>query len=502
MMKCYELFELEFCGKEPEGSHVDIDLTGVFTIGEKSFRVKGFYNGDGRYKVRFLPQMPGRYLWKVSGIVEASGEEVCEESTVSHGRVKTVGTHFLYQDGSKYYPFGTTIYALAHQSDELIEQTINTLKNSPFNKVRHCVFPKHYAYNHNEPQFFPFEKGLDGKWDVHHPCFAYWNHLEEVILRLGKMGIESDLILFHPYDRWGFSKMSMDENRTYLDYMLRRLSAIPCIWWSLANEYDLLFNRKMEDWYEFEKIICENDIYGHLISNHNWTKLYDFSRPAITHCSVQSIAMHRAGIWQREFNKPVVYDECCYEGDIQHEWGNISGFELVNRFWQACTEGAYATHGETFYSEDEILWWAKGGKLKGESSDRIGFLKEIIYSLPGPLEPWREDAFTGNEEDNPIDMKELAYRLEMLPEVERENVEWKGHTFGGHCGEEVYLKYLCRQRPKVMEMHLPQDENMKYRVEMIDVWDMVRTIIAENVNGNISLELPGKEGIAILAVKI
>lgn len=158
--------------------------------------------------------MSGMHTWKVTGVIETSGEELCEKSADSHGMVKAVGTH---------------------------------------------------------------------------------------------------------------SKMSMEENKIYLDYMLRRLSAIPCIWWSMANEYDLLFNRKIEDWYEFEKIISENDVYGHLLSNHNCTKLYDFSKSAITHCCVQSIAMHRAGQWQQEFEKPVVYDECCYEGDIQYEWGNISG---------------------------------------------------------------------------------------------------------------------------------------------------------------------------------
>ena len=95
-------------------------------------------------------------------------------------RVQTEGNHFVYQDGSKYLPFGTTIYALSHQPEELIDQTIETLKEVPFNKVRHCVFPKHYDYNHNEPQLYPFEKKEDGSWDVHHPCFAYWDHLEAV----------------------------------------------------------------------------------------------------------------------------------------------------------------------------------------------------------------------------------------------------------------------------------------------------------------------------------
>ena len=72
-----------------------------------------------------------------------------------HGMVKAVGTHFEYEDGTYYYPFGTTIYALAHQSEELIDKTMATLRKSPFNKVRMCVFPKHYQYMAIQGKFCP-----------------------------------------------------------------------------------------------------------------------------------------------------------------------------------------------------------------------------------------------------------------------------------------------------------------------------------------------------------
>ena len=78
-------------------------------------------------------------------------------------------------------------------------------------------------------------------------------------------------------------------------------------------------------------------------------------------------------------------DECCYEGNIPWDRGNISGFELVHRFWTVCMQGGYCTHGETYLNEEEVLWWSKGGKLVGESPARIGFLREILESLPGPL---------------------------------------------------------------------------------------------------------------------
>src|SRR5947208_2913969 len=39
---------------------------------------------------------------------------------------------------------------------ELAEETLATLSQAPLNKLRMCVFPKSYDFNHNEPEFYPF----------------------------------------------------------------------------------------------------------------------------------------------------------------------------------------------------------------------------------------------------------------------------------------------------------------------------------------------------------
>jgi hypothetical protein len=50
------------------------------------------------------------------------------------------------------------------------------------------------------------------------------------------LGIQADLILFHPYDHWGFAAMTQKECEDTLSYAARRLSAFPNLCWSLANE--------------------------------------------------------------------------------------------------------------------------------------------------------------------------------------------------------------------------------------------------------------------------
>ena len=68
----------------------------------------------------------------------------------AHGPVMVRNQHhFAYADGTPHFPFGTTCYAWVHQSEDLQRQTLETLRTAPFNKIRMCVFPKSYEYNHN-----------------------------------------------------------------------------------------------------------------------------------------------------------------------------------------------------------------------------------------------------------------------------------------------------------------------------------------------------------------
>lgn len=502
-MKQHQMFSLTFEAPEPE-NHVDVQLQAVFRWREadgaaRSQTVRGFYAG-GKYEVRFLPQVPGEYQWSITGCVSGEGTTPCAPAgQTDHGVVRTQGTAFVHEDGTPFLPFGTTVYALAHQEESLIAQTLDTLKDAPFNKVRLCVFPKHYDYNHNEPELFPFEKDPQGKWDVKKPCFAFWNHFEAVLNALAALGIQSDVILFHPYDRWGFSTLTQEECLVYLDYTLRRLSAMPSIWWSLANEFDLMFGRTMEDWQIFEAFVAQNDPYQHLLSNHNCFGFYDFTRAAITHCSMQTTQVESAGKWLVQYGKPLVYDECCYEGDLPFAWGNISAFEMVNRFWIACVQGAYATHGEVYLSEEEVLWWAKGGTLKGQSPQRIAFLRGILESLPCQPQPWEMDTL----EDLPPEFQKairsgvFAAATQTMKEAQRESNFVKEADYRSRCGDEIFLQYLARHCSRVLTWKLPTEKN--YRIDVIDVWEMTRQTVLENASGKVRIPLPGKEGIAVIA---
>ena len=507
-MKQYETFELCYHAPAPTGSHVEIDLTAAFTTEAGTVTVRGFYAGNERYIVRYLPMSTGHVSYTVSGLVSDTGTaEILPADT--HGPVHAEGLHFKHADGHRYAPFGTTVYALAHQDPETTEDTFESLAGGYFNKLRLCLFPKHYNYNHNDPEFYPFEKDEEGHWDVHHPCFAFWDAFEEKLARLDSLGIQADLILFHSYDRWGFSHLGQKNNLVYLDYLVRRFAAFPHIWWSLANEYDLIYHMTTEDWMEIEEFMAAHDPYHHLLGNHCGFAFWNANRKNITHLSVQTRQLTRIAEYRERFHVPVVVDECCYEGNIPEFWGCISAKEMTNRFWRVVTTGGYCTHGETYLDPGrDILWWGKGGKLKGESPKRIAFLREIVESLPGPIDPVsffmmdvaklavdrdREKKLEGADPGFANYVRTYA----KLGYVGGEYYLSTEFSFMGHVGTDAYLTFYDLRCCAQDTLNLPEDRS--YKVELIDTWNMTRTVIAEHVSGRTVIDLSGTEGMAVLA---
>ena len=165
------VYEMALQAPEVGNPFVEVQLKGRFRYAHREMLVDGFYDGGGSYRLRFMPDKLGE--WSVlteSNQKELAGQEDTFTCTPpepgNHGPVVVRDTfHFAYADGTPYFPFGSTCYAWVHQGDELEAQTLRTLTESPFNKIRMCVFPKDYAYNKNEPPRHPFEINEKGGWN-------------------------------------------------------------------------------------------------------------------------------------------------------------------------------------------------------------------------------------------------------------------------------------------------------------------------------------------------
>ncbi|SFS14175.1 protein of unknown function [Microbacterium sp. cf046] len=461
--------ELALAGPQHGNPFVDVEFAARFTSTEAEFEVGGFYDGGGRYVVRFLPPAPGLWSFVVTSTAR-SLDGVRGSFTVSassaRGPVRVVGrSHFETADGSAFHAVGTTAYAWIHQPEDLQERTLRALAQAPFNKLRMCLFPKDYVYNHNEPDDFVFARTEDGAFDFTRFDTGFFARLERRIGQLADRGIDAEVILFHPYDRWGFADMGAAVEDRYVTYVVRRLAASPTIWWSLANEYDLLAGKREADWNRLGELVRAEDHVGHPRSIHNIERQFDHSQDWVTHVSAQKNAYEVGELVDQlraEYSKPVSLDEFGYDGNLEQVWGSLTAEEVVRRAWQVTLRGAYFTHGETLLNDEEIIFWAKGGDLRGKSPARIAFLRALVADTsPGRISPIRD-------------------AVDVL--------------CGGVPGE-VLFQYLDSSRPAYRTVRIPKDAAA--RIDVIDTWGMSVSEVPGIHTGAVRVDLPSRPFMAL-----
>lgn len=451
------VFELTLQGPSAGNPFVGTTLIGRFTHDGEMVEQEGYYDGNGIYKIRFMPDQEGTWNYETSSnkvaLDHQKGMFRCiPASKENHGPVRVRGTyHFQYADETPYYPFGTTIYEWPFQDAETKKQTIETLRASPFNKARFLAVPPYkdrYVDGPLKITVFPFEGTNRDNWDFSRFNPAFFKNLDSCVLQLRNMGVQADLILFRPYDKgkWGFDMTGQEVNKAFTRYVVARYAAFRNIWWSLANENSFIRNMTDEDWDELFQLVQKKDPYHHLRSIHNADRIYDYTKPWVTHVSMQYYNVVKApygtALLRDIYKKPVVNDEINYEGDIESRWGQLSGEEMTFRFWNALIGGGYATHGESYKASP---WISYGGGLTGTSPARIAFLRKIVESGPaGGLEP--------------------------VDQYFETNIAGKAGTY--------YLIYFGKEKVKKWDFMLPKKAlgtGATFKADVIDTWNMTVT---------------------------
>jgi len=476
----WDIFELDLQGPIEGNPYTDYAFEAKFTNGSHTVSVPGFYDGNGSYKVRFSPDELGEWKYIVeSNLTDLNGIEgtvrCIEPSDGNHGPLKISNTFYLeYSDGTPFYSVGTTAYQWTSVKQSIQEQTLKTLAKSPFNKIRMCVFPKDYVYgNRTEPWTLPF--GIkDSVNDLTQPNFEFFQNFDKRVKQLMDLGIQADVILFHPYDRWGYCEMGKEMNEKYVRYMIARLSAYRNVWWSLANEWDVSRIKETIDWDGIGSLLMNEDPHQRLRGIHNWyydeSHFYDHNRSWVTHVSAQTFFFFNAIKWRDKYQKPLLFDEMRYEGDVESGWGNMDAKEMTSYFWKAGLGGGYGTHGDTFKNdsdnETEVRWWAKGGTLMGQSPERIAFFKTIMQEAPITEMSPKMVSLSGLSIPENIPDKNDGTLIDQL----------NNYNYIFFKKNEYYLVYTA-DAGQTIELELGGTED--YTLEVIDTWNM--TIDSEKV---------------------
>ncbi len=157
----WDVHELKFTGPSSGNPFLDVSLTATFSRGNRAMTVEGFYDGDGVYRVRFMPDELGEWSWTTSsnapGLTGKSGGFQCVAPDANNRGPVSVrdGFHFAYADGTAFVECGTTCYAWAFQPKRRSARPSSRSTASPFNKLRMCLFPKWYQHNRKEPPLYP-----------------------------------------------------------------------------------------------------------------------------------------------------------------------------------------------------------------------------------------------------------------------------------------------------------------------------------------------------------
>jgi hypothetical protein len=523
-------FELSLPGPSTGNPFTDVQLSATFTHGTTSLTVAGFYDGEGTYRIRFMPPQQGAWSYKTASNVPALANHAGSFSAIpptgnNHGPVHTARTfHFDYADNTPYFEIGTTCYNWAHETDDRQQATLATLQSAPFNKIRMSILPTSFPAPSNlypyatlpGPPLAPATapatapsaqgrgrgRGAGGPrapinmpaWDYTRFNPAFFQHLEQHIAQLRDLNIQADLIFYTPYEyTTGFNGatrrgVGLDHagDLRYLQYCVARFAAYRNVWWSLANEYDLMAKNTPgkagdDTWDTLCQTVASADPYHHLTSIHFSQRIYSGnSKPWITHISIQNGSatedFGRALLYRDPYYKPIVFDEMNYEGNGAARWGQLTGQQMTDQFWHTYIDGTYAGHGDVLTG-----WSGGGGALKGESPPRLAFLKKIMDEGPptgiDPVDKWRDTHIAGN-------------------------------------APSYYLVYFGKETPTEWPFHLPYRQGLQvgqhFSVDILDTWNMTVTPVQQNFitaagptrytlvdHSNARIPLPGKPYIAL-----
>ena len=202
-------WETSWTGPTTGNPFVDVNLLVILTAPstaatQHASTVRGFYNGNGQYVARFMPPSPGLWTYRTSSnAISLDGKTgsitVTDNRSNNHGPVVTSpnSTTFTYADGTPFKPVGTTVYGLFGLPGP---QTLQTLKSSPFNKVRMFAFPSgNPAAPARSLPYMPIGDKTNQSSDLTRFNPVYWQHIESVIQALQGMDIQADVILFNLY---------------------------------------------------------------------------------------------------------------------------------------------------------------------------------------------------------------------------------------------------------------------------------------------------------------
>ena len=402
-----------------ENPFMEIEAGAVFSGPDgRASKVEGFYDGEGTWRFRFVPRIPGP--WKAALRLIRGGETVAsrEESFLcspgnNRGFLELSPANcyrLRYEDGTPFYPVGI----------QTCGETEAGLDGPPRGEGKWRTVPMEeylQAYE-GAANLCRIQLGAGTRngcaWEVitdppglYRYDLEICRRLDELYRLLSRHGFSTILIPFQDMSLWGTDSTSFGSThdlegwknihnseavrpvRHYLRYLVARYAAFTDIW-ELFNEDAFT----PDEWLSAMAAYVDSlDPYGHLLTT-------NYERPLAAWCDLvtpheymwmpaREVDAHLAKEFARlkSFGEPVLYTE----------FGNQGG--LSNRDpvkWRIAVWTA-------FMNESAILFWSMGGILVPEVENPKGGGNANAYLGPEARAYFRN--FLSFVRDLPLDLR-------------------------------------------------------------------------------------------------
>ncbi len=429
----------------------EVRLTATFASPSgRMVEARGFFAGEGKWKVRFSPDEEGRWTLETTSEPADAGLGNQRESfnctaAVSHGGIIVDPQHptrLAYADGTPYLHLGDTIYNLfcgrptASQTSAFIQDAARWR----INKFRVLL------WDWQENVQYPFQVAEDGTVDFDRYDLAYYDRIEGLLREMGEAGICATLILriSNPpvIVKNRKQRGTAEQFDAYLRYSIARLASFSNVWWELENElsHPSMVRETGSDDYvrRMVALVREEDPYDRLVTcsiidQGLRRRTADAFDAAMWHDKVpndpeKEYATLRQLVAEESapLEMPAIHDEISYEQNPEaktYVMNGTTGDNIRRAAWLNYCAGVYWTYGA---GPDRWMGLLNGEPvdpgdpyIKGREWDEYGFrffptLFETVSALPfNTMRP--RDAWLHSDPGRGLPGRPGARRAGLLP---------------------------------------------------------------------------------------
>lgn len=410
------VFEKSFVSdKAYPNPFTDVEVDGVFELGERKWVVPAFWDGADRWTVRFAPPVAGCYAFRVrcSDPLNKSlnGNTQPLEVTpytggnplLRHGPLKVAEDrrHFVHADGTPFFWLGDTWWkGLCKRIPfEGFQELTADRKKKGFTVVQIVcgTYP-------DEPGLLMPSWGNEGGMPYLKQDFSvvnpeYFRFADRRIQHLADAGIVPAIV-----GGWGravgLEAVGLPGYKRHFRNLIARYGAYPVVW-ILGGETE----RKQGAWHELAEYVAATDPYGHLLTNHTsqgrgaleGSAVFDFDMDATGHDSWKTANEVLSKLRKSSGDeplKPFVSGESCYELHMQQNpaylqrhqfWALMLAGAAGHTYgaagiWHMGTEEEHGNWGGWGGQPYDLTTWREGMRFPG--SGQVGIAKSLLETLP------------------------------------------------------------------------------------------------------------------------